>query len=76
MSDRGQQILHQALSLPPEERLQVGELLLTSLDDASRQRIDALWAAEAEERLNAFDRGEIRSISALETFDEIAKQDK
>lgn len=76
MSDRGQQILHQALSLPPEERLEVAELLLTSLDSASRQRIDELWAAEAEDRLDAFNRGEIPSISARDTFNEIAKQDK
>lgn len=76
MSDRGQQILHQALSLPPEERLEVAELLLTSLDSASRQRIDALWAAEAEDRLDAFNRGEIQTISARDAFNEIAKQDK
>jgi len=74
MSDQGQQILQQALSLPPEERLKVAELLLSSLDTAEQHRIDALWAEEAEARLDAFDRGEIPGVSARKVFEEIAKQ--
>lgn len=73
MSDRGQQVLEQALSLPPEERLKVAEFLLSSLDSAAQQRIDALWAAEAEDRLDALDRGEIETISAGDVFDELSK---
>ena len=74
MSDRGQHVLEQALSLPPEERLKVAELLLSSLDAAIQQSIDSLWAAEAEDRLDALDRGEVQTISARDVFDEITKQ--
>lgn len=74
MSDRGQQVLEQALSLPPEERLKVAELLLSSLDPATQQRIDSLWAAEAEDRLEALDRGEIQALSARDVFDELTEQ--
>ena len=74
LSDRGQHALEEALSLPPEERLQVAERLLSSLDPATQQRIDSLWAAEAEDRLDALDRGEIQTISARDVFDELPKQ--
>ena len=73
MSDQGQQVLEQALSLPPEERLKVAELLLSSLDSAAQRRIDSLWAAEAEDRLDALDRGEIQTIPARDVFDELSK---
>ena len=73
MSDQGQQVLEEALSLPPEERLKVAELLLSSLDSAAQQKIDSLWAAEAEDRLDAFDRGEIQAIPAGDVFNEVSK---
>ena len=73
MSDQGQQVLQQALSLSPEERLKVAELLLSSLDSAAQQRIDSLWAAEAEDRLDALDRGGIQTISARDVFDELSE---
>jgi len=74
MSGQGKEVLQQALSLPPEERLKVAELLLSSLDSPTQQRIDSIWAAEAEDRINAFDRGEIQAISAPDVFDEVTKQ--
>ena len=73
MSDQSQQVLEQALSLSPEERLKVAELLLSSLDSAAEQRIDSLWASEAEDRLNALDRGEIDAISARDVFNELSR---
>jgi putative addiction module component (TIGR02574 family) len=73
MSDQGQQALEQALSLAPEERVKVVELLLSSLDSESQQRIDSLWATEAEDRLDALDRGEIRTIPARAVFNEVSK---
>ena len=73
MSDRGQQVLEEALSLPPEERLKVAEVLLSSLDSAAQRRIDSLWATEAEDRLDALDRGEIETFSARDVFDKLSK---
>ena len=73
-SDRGQIVLDEALSLPPEERLKVAELLLSSLGPATQQKIDSLWAAEAEDRLDALDRDDIQVISARDVFDEPKKQ--
>jgi putative addiction module component (TIGR02574 family) len=60
-------LIEEALSLPPDERAAVAERLLSSLEPELSQ-IDQLWAAEAEDRLNAYDRGEIEAIPADEVF--------
>ncbi len=35
--------------------------------------LDKLWIAEAHDRLDAYDRGEIEAISAEEVFEEIER---
>ena len=62
MSKQGEQILQKALSLSPEERVELIEKLASSLDSVSREKIDGLWADEAEDRLNAYDKGEIKAV--------------
>lgn len=74
MSSRGTQVLKEALSLPPAERAEIAERLLSSLDPPSQEGIDALWGKEAEERLDAFDRGEIKAIPAKEVFERVGKK--
>jgi putative addiction module component (TIGR02574 family) len=68
MSKRGAEVLEEALSLPPGERAEVADRLLASLDSLPGGRIDALWAAEAEDRLEAFEQGEIKAVSADDAF--------
>jgi putative addiction module component (TIGR02574 family) len=74
MSPRSKQVLEQALSLPPVERAELVEQILSSFEFPDRERIDGLWAAEAEERIDAYERGEIGSSSAREVFDRIDKE--
>jgi putative addiction module component (TIGR02574 family) len=74
MSNRSAEVFQEALSLPLNERAELIERLLSSLDTPERQRIDALWAQEAEDRLDAFERGEIKTISAQKVFDKIDGQ--
>lgn len=69
MSKKGAQLLDEALSLPPAERAELADRLLTSLDSSPDHRIDELWSQEAESRLDAFERGEIKAVSAKEAFD-------
>jgi len=69
MSKRGAQVLEEALSLPPAERAELADRLLSSLDASAVSRIDAQWAVEAEDRIDAFERGEIKTVSASEAFD-------
>jgi putative addiction module component (TIGR02574 family) len=69
MSRKGAEVLEEALSLPPGERAELADRLLASLDSSLGERIDALWAGEAEGRLDAFERGEIKAVSAGDAFD-------
>ena len=74
MSSRGTQVLEDALSLPPAERAELADRLMSSLDPPSQGRMDLLWGEEVEERLEAFDRGEIRAVPAKQVFESVDKK--
>jgi putative addiction module component (TIGR02574 family) len=74
MSRQGKQILAEALTLPPIERAEMVEELLSSFEFPSRKTIDELWAQEAESRIDAYERGEITAIPAKKVFEKIEKQ--
>ncbi len=69
MSKKGAQILEQALSLPEPERAELADRLLASLDRDADRNNDALWAREAEARIDAFERDEIKAVSVDATLD-------
>ncbi|MBI4850139.1 MAG: addiction module protein [Nitrospirae bacterium] len=73
MSKVGEQILAEALKLPPVERAELIENLFFSFEFPSRKIIDDLWAQEVESRIDAFERGEITAIPAEEVFEKIEK---
>ncbi|WP_428357160.1 addiction module protein [Methyloprofundus sp.] len=50
-----------------KERANVAEKLLFSLDSPN-SKIDALWAKEANSRVEAYKKGEIEAIPAEEVF--------
>jgi putative addiction module component (TIGR02574 family) len=74
MSSGGAQVLGEALSLPPAERAELAKRLMSSLDQPSQEWIDLLWGGESEDRLDAFDRGEIKAISAKRVFEYVDKE--
>jgi len=43
------------------ERAELVEQIFLSFDFPSRNENDALWAKEAEDRIDAYDRGDIKS---------------
>jgi putative addiction module component (TIGR02574 family) len=73
MSARASEILQEILSLPIAEREELLERLLASLEPADPKIIE-LWAAEAEDRVAAFERNEIEAVSADSVFEEIDRQ--
>ena len=73
MPSRLPDILDEALKLGATERAKLVEQILSSFESPERKRIDALWAEEAEERIDAHDRGDIRSTPAARVFDEIER---
>jgi putative addiction module component (TIGR02574 family) len=61
-------IVSDALSLPPRSRAKLAEQLLESLDDPKQKEIDRLWADEVEDRIDAYERGELKVIPGQEVF--------
>lgn len=59
-----------AAKLPPSDRLQLVETILATLDKPDPE-ITAAWAAEAEDRLAAFRRGEVTAVDESEVFGEL-----
>ncbi|MBF0140762.1 MAG: addiction module protein [Magnetococcales bacterium] len=57
----------QARKLPPLARLELVDAILSSLDEPN-QEIDRLWSQEAEERLAAYRRGEMKAIPLAEVL--------
>jgi putative addiction module component (TIGR02574 family) len=62
------EIFRAALSLPEEIRAVLAERLLESLASVGQREIDARWGKEAEDRIDAYDRGEIAAFSIDEVF--------
>jgi len=73
---RSTELLQEALALSPDERAEIAERLLSSLDTPTDRRIEELWANEAEDRLDAFDRGDLKAFPAKEVFDQIGSKTK
>ena len=62
------QILKEALNLTPEKRVELIEKLLISLDKPDKE-LDELWAEEAESRIDAYERGEIKPLTIQEVIE-------
>jgi putative addiction module component (TIGR02574 family) len=73
VSATSEQILRQALALPLEERAELLEQLLATFQGPTDPALDKLWIAEAHDRLDAYDRGELDAVSVEEVFEEIER---
>ncbi len=74
MTPQSQQILREALGLSPTDRAELVEQILASFEFPARQDIDAAWAKEAEDRIDAYDAGKISSLPANKVFKDIDRQ--
>lgn len=74
MTVRSRHIFEEALELPENEKALLAEQLLASLDLPSSKSIDEMWARVSENRIDAYERGEIRAISAKEVFEKIDRK--
>ena len=70
MSDALKELEKKAKSLTPDERAQLAEFLLESIQEPPVAEIEAAWDREIEERAAAYDRGELQTISAEDVFAE------
>ena len=62
-----EQIISQALSLPPADKARVVDELLSSLDQPD-EAIDALWRREVEDRVAAYNNGILKSVTLEEVL--------
>ena len=62
------QIAKEALALPSEDRAQLADRLVESLDAADSNRIDKLWAAEATRRRDEVRQGLVQTIPGDEAL--------
>ena len=69
MSEAATKALQTALSLPSLERAALVDELILSLDQPD-EKIDAIWAAEAERRLARYEAGGVATVSDEEVFAE------
>jgi putative addiction module component (TIGR02574 family) len=73
MTVPARQVYTEALHLPPLERAELVELILSSFHFKERAAIDAAWADEAESRIDAFDQGKIQAHPIKQMFASIQK---
>ena len=70
MNTQAEQVLQTALTLPPDDRVEIAESLILSLDEERAAEVEAAWAAEIKRRIESIDKGEVQLIPA----DEVMRQ--
>lgn len=71
MSELAKKFADEASLLPREDRAELVEKLLQSLNTQSLAEIDKLWAEEAEKRITEYDEGRVKAIDGKQVFNEI-----
>ena len=56
------QIVHEALLLEPEDRAELAQSLLLSLEEITEDQLREKWMRVAAERAAELDRGDVKSI--------------
>ena len=62
------EIIKEVISMSPAKQAELLDLLIRVLDKPD-EKIDKLWAKEAESRLDAYQRGELRALSVEEVLE-------
>jgi putative addiction module component (TIGR02574 family) len=70
MSELLAELEQQARALPPDDRARLAEVLLESLQATPLSEVEAAWNREITERIAAYDRGDLQTISAEDVFAE------
>ena len=67
---------HEAMRLPPKDRALLADALLGSLDDDAAREVEASWTGEAEARLAAFRRGDLKAVDGPAALRELRERRK
>jgi putative addiction module component (TIGR02574 family) len=74
MDTQAKQILQTALTLPADDRVEIAESLIQSLDEQTAAEIDAAWAEEIKRRIESIDKGRVQLIPAEEVMREMRER--
>ena len=74
MTTDAKAVTQQALGLDAVERAELIEALFRSFDKTGDSRTAALWAKEAESRIEAYEAGKIPADSAAAVLQRISKR--
>ena len=66
MTTQAKELTRQALSLKPEERIELADTLLTSVDGLVSPEIEAAWMEEIAKRMDEIETGQAKLIPADE----------
>jgi len=61
-------VVTEALSLSPRSRARLADKLLESLNEPRQREVNKLWAAEVEDRIDAYEKGELKVIPGQRVF--------
>jgi putative addiction module component (TIGR02574 family) len=61
-------VSHDALVLPPDQRMALAYRLLVSVEPEPEPGADAAWETEIAQRIARFDAGESQTVAAAEVF--------
>ena len=70
MSSLLTELSERALQLPPQERAQLAEGLLESLQEFSSPEVDTAWDAEILNRIDEYERGKAVLVPVADVFAE------
>jgi len=74
MSESLSDLEQQARALSPDDRARLAEVLLESLQGPPLSEIEAAWNREIEERIAAYDRGDLQAFAAEDVFAEARRK--
>jgi putative addiction module component (TIGR02574 family) len=70
MAEQLSELEQRARALSPDDRARLAEVLLESLQGPPLSEVEAAWNREIEERVAAYDRGEVQAYPAEDVFAE------
>lgn len=71
MSNLANKIVEQALLLPRDDRAELVEKLLQSLNTPLQEEMDKLWAEEAEKRVKEVEEGKVKVLDGEQVIKEV-----
>jgi putative addiction module component (TIGR02574 family) len=74
MNGTVENLVAEAISLPPDQRLTLAHRILSSVEPTASPEIEAAWDDAIRERIARYDAGEVRSIPAAEVFAEVDRR--